>query len=58
MPTSARAAISTFSELRTAHSVVVTEVASRVGVVDLDADEDQSGGDGGDAGRPGEGGGW
>ena len=31
MPTSARAAISTFSELRTAHSVVSTEVTSEWG---------------------------
>ena len=57
MPARARAAISTFRELRTAHSVVVTEATSEVRVVDLDADEDQSGCDGGDAGRPGEGGG-
>ena len=51
MPASARAAISTFRELRTTRSVVVTGDVG-VGMVDLDADEDQSGYDGSYACRP------
>ena len=43
-----------FMVSRTAYSVVVVKVASRMGVLDLDGDEQQSADDGGQAGRSGE----
>ena len=53
MPTSARAAISTFRELRTAHSVVLTEVTSEGGWLIWTPMKISSGGDGGDGRPPG-----
>ena len=54
MPASARVAIATFMPWRTVHSRGWDDVERDLGVLDLHGDEESPGGDGGQAGGPGE----